>query len=130
MTISEDDYDKLDGKFETLKAENARLTEERSLMIGVLRMLFGYEPLPLYILPIALKCVGIDIGIEAGVALGPLLQEPMETKGPYEARMSKGMPTECCDYGVVSLSEGREVCRVWREQDARALAALLSKVPT
>ncbi len=53
-----------------------------------------------------------------------------ETKGPYEARICKGMPADCCDYGVVSLSEGREVCRVWREQDARAIAASLSPAAT
>lgn len=52
--------------------------------------------------------------------------EAPETRGPYEARICKGMPTDCCDYGVVSLSEGREVCRVWREQDARAIAAALA----
>ncbi|CAM5769727.1 hypothetical protein [Bosea minatitlanensis] len=50
-----------------------------------------------------------------------------ETKGPYEARLCKGIPTDCCDFGVVSLSEGREVCRAWREQDARAIAAALAK---
>lgn len=53
--------------------------------------------------------------------------EAPETKGPYEPRICKGMPTNCCDYGVVSLSEGREVCRVWREQDARAIAAALAR---
>lgn len=55
----------------------------------------------------------------------PAVEAP-ETRGPYEARICKGMPTDCCDYGVVSLSEGREVCRVWREQDARAIAAALA----
>lgn len=55
---------------------------------------------------------------------------PAETKGPYEARICKGVPADCCDYGVVSLSEGREVCRVWREQDARAIAASLSPAAT
>lgn len=50
-----------------------------------------------------------------------------ETQGPYEARICNDIPAECCDYGVVSLSEGREVCRVWREQDARAIAAALAE---
>lgn len=54
------------------------------------------------------------------------VREAAETRGPYEARICKDIPTDCCDYGVVSLSEGREVCRVWREQDARAIAAALS----
>jgi hypothetical protein len=52
-----------------------------------------------------------------------------ETSGPYEARICKDTPADCCDYGVVSLSEGREVCRVWREQDARAIAAALKARP-
>ncbi len=52
-----------------------------------------------------------------------------ETRGPYEARICKDMPADCCDYGVISLSEGREVCRVWREQDARAIAAALAASP-
>lgn len=46
--------------------------------------------------------------------------------GPYEARVCKGVPATCCDYAVVSLAAGREVCRVWEEDDARALAALLN----
>ena len=53
--------------------------------------------------------------------------EVPDTKGPYEARfVDGGMPSDCCEYGVISLSEGREVCRVWREQDARAIASALS----
>ncbi|WP_157733213.1 TFIIB-type zinc ribbon-containing protein [Bosea sp. AS-1] len=55
-----------------------------------------------------------------------VVREPMETQGPYEAWFCKDTPADCCDYGVVSLSERREVCRVWREQDARAIAATLS----
>lgn len=52
-----------------------------------------------------------------------------ETRGPYEARHCPGSPADCCDYGVVSLSEGIEVCRVWRERDARAIAAALDTPP-
>lgn len=48
------------------------------------------------------------------------------TEGPYEVRVCKDLPTSCCDYGVVSLSAGREVCRVWEKQDAIAIAAALS----
>lgn len=45
----------------------------------------------------------------------------------YEARMvAGGMPTDCCDYGVISVSRGVEVCRVWREDDARKIADLLN----
>lgn len=46
----------------------------------------------------------------------------------FEAQMvSGGMPTDCCDYGVVSLAKGIEVCRVWREDDARLIAELLNR---
>lgn len=58
------------------------------------------------------------------------VREAMETRGPYEARVCKDVPSDCCDYGVVSLTEGREVCRVWREQDARAIAAALAAPAT
>lgn len=58
------------------------------------------------------------------------VREAMETQGPYEAWFCKDTPADCCDYGVVSLSEGREVCRAWREQDARAIAAALAKPAT
>lgn len=44
----------------------------------------------------------------------------------FEARICKGMPTDCCDYGVISLETGKEVCRVWLEQDARKIAVLLN----
>lgn len=53
----------------------------------------------------------------------------MRTQGPYEVRLCKDLPADCCDYAVVSMSEMREVCRVWREQDARAIAAVLSIPP-
>jgi hypothetical protein len=48
------------------------------------------------------------------------------TQGPFEARSCKGIPSDCCDYGVVSLSAGQEVCRVWKEDDARSIADLLN----
>lgn len=41
------------------------------------------------------------------------------TPGPWEGRyVPGGMPTNCVDYGVVSLSEGIETCRVWKPEDA------------
>ncbi|MDF2621802.1 MAG: hypothetical protein K0S00_4461 [Xanthobacteraceae bacterium] len=52
-----------------------------------------------------------------------------ETLGPYEARHCAGVPASVCDYGVVSLSAGIEVCRVWKEQDARAISDLLNATP-
>lgn len=48
----------------------------------------------------------------------------------YEARICKGIPTDCCDYGVVDLSAGIEVCRVWKEDDARWIAELLNGEPS
>lgn len=48
------------------------------------------------------------------------------TDGPYEARYCKGIPADVCDYGVISTGAGIEVCRVWKEADARAIAAALS----
>lgn len=45
----------------------------------------------------------------------------------YEARVVVGgMPTDCCDYGVISHATGKEVCRVWLEEDARKIAELLN----
>lgn len=49
------------------------------------------------------------------------------TPGPYEARHAPGIPTDCCDFGIVSLSQGREVCRVWERDDAEHLAAILNR---
>jgi hypothetical protein len=45
------------------------------------------------------------------------------TPGPHEARfVPMGAPADCCDYGVVSVPEGRETCRVWRRDDAEFYA--------
>lgn len=35
------------------------------------------------------------------------------------------LPTECCKFSVVDNETGKEVCRVWDEEDARKIAALL-----
>jgi len=45
----------------------------------------------------------------------------------FAARICKGMPSDCCDYAVVSLTEGAEVCRVWTEGNARRIASLLNR---
>ena len=45
----------------------------------------------------------------------------------YEARICKGIPTDCCDYAVISHATGKEVCRVWQEDDARLIANLLNE---
>jgi hypothetical protein len=45
----------------------------------------------------------------------------------YEARVCKGIPSDCCDYGVISLETGLEVCRVWAEDNARLIADLLNR---
>lgn len=47
-------------------------------------------------------------------------------KANYEARICPGIPTDCCDYGVISHETGKEVCRVWTEEDARRIADLLN----
>jgi len=57
----------------------------------------------------------------------PAVTVKPETPGPYEARIvPSGMPTDCCKYGVISLTTGLEVCRVWKEQDARAITDALT----
>jgi hypothetical protein len=37
------------------------------------------------------------------------------------------VPTDCCEFAVVDHQKGIEVCRVWEEEDARTIAALLEK---
>lgn len=64
-----------------------------------------------------------DLAVAIGVTV---ISERAITSGPYEARLCKDMPTDCCDFGVVSLSEGREVARVWRRDDAQRIADLLN----
>ena len=36
------------------------------------------------------------------------------------------LPTECCEFAVVDTEAGIEICRVWKEADARRIARLLS----
>lgn len=45
----------------------------------------------------------------------------------YAARICKGIPADCCDYGVIALGEDIEVCRVWTEENARKIARLLNR---
>ena len=96
-----------------------------------------YKPLTEHTLPIGILFA--DCVLEALTAAGfsivhkdeihaPSVAELPETRGPYDAVVCKDVPADCCDYGVISLSEGREVCRVWREQDARAIAAALREL--
>lgn len=64
---------------------------------------------------------------DLAAALGvQVIHESRETPGPYEVRFCQGLPTDCCDFGVVSLTEGREVARVWRRDDAQRIAVLLN----
>jgi len=49
-----------------------------------------------------------------------------EAKATYEARYCPGMPTDCCDYGVISHETGKEVCRVWDRDDAERITSLLN----
>lgn len=55
----------------------------------------------------------------------PEVAEPVE----FEARHCPGIPTDCCDYGVVSHVTGKEVCRVWSQEDAVKITALLNAHP-
>lgn len=40
------------------------------------------------------------------------------TPGEYVALSCPELPTDCCDYGVVSVALSRETCRVWSREDA------------
>jgi len=48
----------------------------------------------------------------------------------FEARYCQGIPTDCCDYGVISHATGKEVCRVWDRSDAERIANLLNAALT
>ncbi|PZQ55755.1 MAG: hypothetical protein DI555_06935 [Novosphingobium pentaromativorans] len=47
-------------------------------------------------------------------------------KATYEARYCPGIPTDCCDYGVISHETGKEVCRVWDRDDVERITSLLN----
>ena len=38
----------------------------------------------------------------------------------------EGMPTTCIKYAVVDQNTGKEICRVWEEDDCTALTDLLN----
>lgn len=45
----------------------------------------------------------------------------------YEPRTGFGkIPTDCCDFAVVDLEQGIEVCRVWTADNARKIARLMN----
>jgi hypothetical protein len=44
----------------------------------------------------------------------------------FGARHCPGVPADCCDYGVIAYHTGKEVCRVWLEEDARKITDLLN----
>lgn len=46
----------------------------------------------------------------------------------YEARHVPGgnMPTDCCEFGVVDLDIGQEICRAWTANGARRIANALN----
>lgn len=47
---------------------------------------------------------------------------------PPPANLIRGagkVPTACCEFAVVDIKIGQEVCRVWKEEDARLIALLL-----
>jgi len=48
------------------------------------------------------------------------------TKARFQPYGGAGpLPTDCCDFAVVDTKTGKEVCRVWDEEDARRIADLL-----
>ncbi|MBB6262524.1 NTP pyrophosphatase (non-canonical NTP hydrolase) [Paenochrobactrum gallinarii] len=61
--------------------------------------------------------------------LRALSSEPVRERGRYEALICKDIPTDCCDYGVISHESGKEICRVWDEYYARLIADLLNAEP-
>ncbi|MCB5411492.1 hypothetical protein [Pseudogemmobacter faecipullorum] len=65
---------------------------------------------------------------KAGAVTDAAQGEPVARK--YEARACKSMPAECCDYGVISLDTGMEICRVWTENDVRLISDLLNAHPS
>lgn len=49
-----------------------------------------------------------------------------DLKPRFEAYGGFGeVPTDCCKFAVVDNATGVEVCRVWKEEDAREIARLL-----
>lgn len=54
------------------------------------------------------------------------LATPSSPEGTFEARHCPGIPTDCCDFGVISHATGMEVCRVWKQDDAKLIARLLN----
>jgi len=65
----------------------------------------------------------------ADAAAGRAVEPAVVDDAPRFVPMTMGaptLPTECCEFAVVDSSTGVEVCRVWREDDARRIARLLS----
>lgn len=56
------------------------------------------------------------------LSLFPSDTRPVE----FGARYCPGVPADCCDYGVIAYHTGKEVCRVWLEEDARKITDLLN----
>lgn len=47
--------------------------------------------------------------------------------GVIYAENRKNIPSNNCDYGIVSATTGKETCRLWSEAYTRLIADLLSK---
>jgi hypothetical protein len=73
------------------------------------------------------SCVGVTIATLSVQPLTPKVTQTREVEGRFEARYCPDIPTDCCDYGVISHATGKEVCRVWLEEDARKIAAALTE---
>ncbi|SMO79418.1 hypothetical protein [Paracoccus laeviglucosivorans] len=52
---------------------------------------------------------------------------PRDDAPLYEAQFCKGIPSDCCDYGVVELRQGVEVCRVWTQENAHLIASSMNR---
>lgn len=51
----------------------------------------------------------------------------MTESDAFEARyVEDKIPTDCCNYGVISLLKGVEICRVWERDFAEKIAKLLN----
>lgn len=81
---------------------------------------------------------GLELSLSAehfNVGTEITLNEPMEgnlQSSRFEARMveKQDLPVDCCQFGVVDLEKGVEVCRVWQMEDARRISTLLNVGPS
>jgi hypothetical protein len=56
-------------------------------------------------------------------------EQPTITQAQYLAMRCDNIPTDCVNFGVVDTMLGKEICRVWEEDDCRMIADLLNAPP-